>query len=114
MFNVLLGLIVAAAPFFTTESTTAFWNTIIVGLAVAALAGYNAWAARNATRTAAWMAGVNVVLGLWLIVAAFLFAMSTALYWTTIVMGALIGLVAAFNSWAAGTTGGRTNRRASI
>lgn len=112
--NVILGLLIAAVPFFTAESGTAFWNNVIVGLAIAVLAGYNAWASRNATGSVAWVAGINLLLGLWLIVSPFFFAVGTTHLWADVILGVIVALVAGYNAWAAASTPRRANYRPGV
>lgn len=60
--------------------------------------------------TTKWFAGLNALLGLWLIVAPFVFQPGTAALWNDVVVGALIALFGGYNTYAArGSAGsGRT------
>lgn len=115
--NVVIGVIVFAVPFFTVESVAAFWNNIIVGIAIVALAGWNAWAAsQGRVSSALGPAVVNVILGVWLMVFAFFAVAEPAFLWWTGLMGLALVIVAGYNAWASSTArrgavaGGRTPR----
>jgi hypothetical protein len=57
------------------------------------------------TRTTKWLAGTNALLGLWLIVAPFVLATSTAGLWNDVVFGLVIASVGTYNYYL--TTQGR-------
>jgi hypothetical protein len=49
------------------------------------------------TRTTKWLAGTNALLGLWLVVAPFVLATSTAGLWNDVVLGLIIASVGTYN-----------------
>lgn len=98
--NILAGLWLVIAPFVLVYATTAgVWNSVIVGLLVAILAGIRAFRPGSP----AWMSWANVVLGFWVIIAPFIFAYATfdARLWNNIIVGIII---AALGAWSAMST----------
>lgn len=100
--DIVLGLWLVISPFILGYGNlaTPMWNSVIVGIAVAALA---------ASRTGgegyrrAWPSWVNVVLGVWLIFSPFIlgFAEVNAALWNNIILGIGVAVLAA---WSALTT----------
>lgn len=96
--NVLAGVWMIAAPFVLNFelSTAAQWNHIIVGLAVAAMAGVRA-SDPDHREGISW---VNVALGVWMIAAPFVlnYAAVEQAQINSIIVGAIVLALAAF-SW---------------
>lgn len=93
----LLGLVLVAAPFVLgyQDQTTAMWTSIILGLVVAAVAGYKA-IVNDKGRWEDWLAALA---GLLAIVLPFvLFSAETAAVWTGVVIGALVVLLAGYRA----------------
>jgi len=96
----LVGLweVIAAFVLGYAAATTAFWDAIIVGIALIVL---GAWAAlsnqETADKTLDW---INVVLGVWLILAPFVLGYSAivAAMWNDIIVGIVVAVLAV---WAA-------------
>lgn len=96
--NLVAGIWMILAPFLLGYAaiTAAVWNDVIIGLAVAVLAGTRL--AKPLEREgASW---TNLVLGLWLIAAPFAlgYAATAAALWNDIVIGVV---VAALGAWSA-------------
>lgn len=96
--NVLTGLWMIAAPFVLNfeQNNAAQWNHIIVGLAVAAMAGIRA-SDPDHREGISW---VNVALGVWMIAAPFIldYAAIEQAQMNSIIVGAIVLALAAF-SW---------------
>ncbi len=94
--NVILGiwLIIAGfIPSITASKGASLWNDLIVGIIVLILA---AWVAKSR-----WPEWINVILGIWLIIAAFIpsiVASKSGNMWNDIIVGILIVI---FGIWAA-------------
>lgn len=95
-----LGLWEIAAPFVLGYAgiTAAVWNAVIIGVVIAGLALWSALTDSPATAQA--LDWGNVILGLWLIAAPFIFGDTgvSAFLWNAIIVGLL---VAGLETWAA-------------
>ena len=82
-----------------------FWNDIIVGGAIGTIAGYNAVKSSSRGISASW-SGLVALLGLWMIIAPFLFETTgAASFWSDVISGLLVAALAGYNAYAArGTT----------
>ncbi|WP_254761602.1 SPW repeat domain-containing protein [Natrinema marinum] len=103
-----LGLVVAALGAWVALSVLVFgtaaaplWNNVLVGLVVAAAAGYNYYRLTNDIPLSAAIASLVAILGVWLIVSSALFGMTGGLFWSTITSGLLIAGIAGFNAYEA-------------
>jgi hypothetical protein len=96
----LLGtwLIVGAFVFSPTPAAT-FWNDVIVGGAIGSIAGYNAVQSdERGINTGG--ASLVALLGLWMVIAPFVFETTTAAsFWSDIVTGALVAVLAGYNAY---------------
>jgi hypothetical protein len=97
---VLLGAWEVIAPFILGYSAFAgaLWDAILLGIALIILAG---WAAlSNQVSTVKWLEWINVVLGVWLIIAPFIIRYTNvgAALWNDIIIGILVVVLA---GWAA-------------
>lgn len=102
--NVVAGIWLILAPFILDYvPREAWWNDILVGLAVLILAGSRFGAPRSPGPS--W---VNVILGIWLILAPFVlgYADMTTPLWNDIILGII---VAASAGWSAAVTPRRTH-----
>lgn len=105
--NIVLGALILLTPFFSGDYTTQFtgvalWSAVLSGLVVIALAGYNAYeAGHQHTEKAFGPAMANVVVGLWVLVSPFVFAVSTAYMTAMVIFGIALIAAAGYNTWAA-------------
>jgi uncharacterized membrane protein YtjA (UPF0391 family) len=103
--NILASIWLIASPFllgYSGLSATAMWDAIIVGVVVLILA----WIREANPRGAVWPSWVNVVLGLWMIIAPFVLgtaAVSGAIMWNDIIVGVLFVIFGAWSALAANT-----------
>ena len=102
--NALVGLWEIAAPFVLTYSAiaAATTNDVIVGVIVAVLAAIRVFWAYGA----AWLSWVNVVLGVWLIIAPFVLTYSGTPMTNDIIVGIIIAVL---GTWSALATRGATS-----
>ncbi|WP_435175795.1 SPW repeat domain-containing protein [Halorussus sp. AFM4] len=115
--NVLLGLWLIVAPFvwdavvagdiwadgvFGGALAANPWNDMVVGAAIAVLAAYNFYRAANEEAISVGVASLVALLGLWLVVAPFIYDTASALsFWNDIVVGALVAILAGYNIYTA-------------
>lgn len=113
--NLLAGLWAIIVPFFygfdsvgtgfvgMTPAALASDNLIVFGFIIAILAAVrigNAYRLPGFQRSTMWLSWINVLIGLWLIIAPFVLGYNglTAAFWNSIVVGVI---VAAFGAWSA-------------
>ena len=97
----LVGLWIAISPFVYGAGAAALWNNVVVGLAIFLLAGFNYYRMTKGLLASVGVASLVVLLGLWSIVAPFVFGMaSTALVWSTIIAGLVAAVVSGYNAYA--------------
>lgn len=103
--NLLLGLWLIAAPFVLSYGAAhARANDIVLGIIIATLAAIRVFGAYRS----AWISWVNMLAGLWLIIAPFALGYSGIMHplWNDIIVGIL---VAGFALWSALATHGVLN-----
>lgn len=96
--NVLLGIWVIVSPFVLAAPllTSAIWNNVATGAAVAILALLRTSFPRE--RGWSW---ANVILGVWLIISPFVLGFTSGrLLWNDIVLGIIIAIVGIGNAWS--------------
>jgi sulfite exporter TauE/SafE len=95
--NVLLGIWIIASPFILTftDNSSALWNDIIVGAVVLILGLVRL----SSTRMTSWASWVNLILGLWMVVAPYVLTYSdiTNALWNNIVLGIAVAILAAWS-----------------
>ncbi len=89
--NALAGLWLIISPFilgFAQYDPWMMWNDTAFGIVVAILAGIRAGGAY----TAVWVSWINILIGIWLIVSAFLFARPSLMvpFWNNIGIGVIV------------------------
>jgi hypothetical protein len=97
--NLLLGLWLAFSPFFflgTGAEGTLLMNNLVIGLVI----GLIALVRTIAPSRAAGLEWVNALLGAWLIVSPFFIAYTTGLFWSTIISGFLVMILAVSSAQA--------------
>ena len=96
----LFGLWIAVSPFLLENTDVALWNDLVVGLAVFLIAGYNYYRLSQGERLSVGAAGLIILLGLWSVVAPFLFEFgSDELAWSTLISGAVITILSGYNAY---------------
>lgn len=99
--NIILGIWLVIASFVLGYSgiAAAMWNEIIVGVAIIILA----WLRVSDRIRMPWLSWVNVVLGLWLIVAPFVLGYSgtAAAMWNEVIIGIAVAILGAWSALAA-------------
>lgn len=85
------------------------WNDAIVGLLLVALGGYNYYRRTNEEASSTAAAGLSALLGLWLIVAPFVYdvevagaELTTELgFWNDVIVGLLVLALGAYSAYEA-------------
>lgn len=102
--TIVLGVLILLTPFFTGETvadTAPLWSGLISGAAVIVLAGFNTYAgARRQTERAYGPAILNVLIGIWVLASGFVLVASMTYAWTMAVLGLILVVSAAYNTWA--------------
>jgi multisubunit Na+/H+ antiporter MnhG subunit len=94
----LVGLWLVVVPPFLFETPFAdFWNDLLVGLALVALAMYTY--ARRGDSLSRWSAAAATVFGAWLVVGAVLWETSQFLHWNDVVAGVVVFVVAGYGAY---------------
>lgn len=108
--NALLGLWLIAAPFVFDVPTAAMWNAVIVGGLIAVLGGYNYYLTTQDQEVSVSVAGLNGLLGLWVIAAPFVFQPGTAALYNDVFVGALVAIFGGYNAFKANRVAGSTGQ----
>ena len=95
--NGLLGLWMIVFPFLFAAPPTDLWNDVIVGTVIAGLAAYNYYRESKGEVASRVSAALNMLLGLWLIAAPFVFGVEGALLWNDVIVGTTVTLLAGYN-----------------
>jgi hypothetical protein len=104
--SLILGILIFLVPFATGLTASSFaYNDYVVGVVVVILAAISIWAAGNSMPTLAWLEGINTLLGIWTIIAAFVFANNSSATAANVILGIILVIVAAWDSYV-----GMTNR----
>ncbi|WP_135823958.1 SPW repeat protein [Halorussus ruber] len=96
----LLGTwLIVGAFVFSPMPAANFWNDIIVGGAIGSIAGYNAVQSdERGVNTGG--ASLVALLGLWMVIAPFVFETTAAAsFWSDVVTGALVAVLAGYNAY---------------
>ncbi|MDF9748151.1 SPW repeat protein [Natrinema salsiterrestre] len=102
--NSLLGLWLIVAPFILEAPTGDLWNDVIIGSSIVVIGAYNYYRATNQQSVSTGGATLNVLLGLWLIIAPFVFGVGGALLWSDVIVGVSVASLASYNAYAAGSS----------
>lgn len=103
--NVVLGLWLIVAPFVLGVPGGAAANAVIAGLVIASLAAYSYWRASNGEPASAGAASVNVLAGIWVMAAPFIFDVGSAAVTNDLIVGALVAMLALTNAWKGAKAG---------
>lgn len=94
-----LGAWVALSVLVYDVSQAAFWNNVAAGGVVFLAGGYNYYRQYNGVPLSVAVAALVAILGVWLVVAAAAFALTTGAFWSTLVSGVLIAGLAGYNAY---------------
>lgn len=91
--NVLAGLWLIISPYIFgfTQGVT---NSVIIGIVVAVLALIRFI---NPVQ-ASWLSWINTILGIWLIVSAFVMGVAAAPFWNTLILGIIVAVMAIWSA----------------
>lgn len=99
--SALVGLWVLVSAFVFGSVGAVFWNEIVVGAAIALLAGYAAWKQESASAVT-WSASLAAILGAWMIVAPFAFQMTVGTQmWSAVASGLIVLVFAGYAAYDA-------------
>ncbi len=100
--NIVAGIWLILAPFILGYSylSGALWNDIIIGAVVLIMAAVREWGNSEDTTWASW---INLVLGIWLIIAPFIigYSYASAALWNDIIIGIVVAVLAGWSGSAA-------------
>ncbi|MFC6717322.1 SPW repeat protein [Natrialbaceae archaeon GCM10025810] len=96
-----IGAWVAASPFLFDVAAAPFWNDVLVGAVIFCAGAYNYYRLANDIPLSVGVSSLAALLGLWLLVAAPLFGMSTGPFWSTIASGLLVTVLAGYDAYEA-------------
>ncbi|UPW01192.1 SPW repeat protein [Halorussus gelatinilyticus] len=105
----LVGGWIVLSAFLYSPPAANFWNDIIVGAAIGVIAGYNAVRADDRESVNTGAASLVALLGLWMVVAPFVFETAfEGAFWSDVVSGALVAVLAGYNVYQSRGTERRT------
>lgn len=94
----LIGTWILLSAFLYSPPAANFWNDVIVGSAIGIIAGYNAVKASDIEGINTGAASLVALLGLWMVIAPFIFETFTeGAFWSDVVSGALVTVLAGYN-----------------
>lgn len=102
--NSVLGLWLIASSVILSAPAVNRWNDVVVGTAIVILAGSNHYYERTQTTVSQRAAGINAILGGWLLIAPFIYGSSGVLLWNDVAIGVLIMAFSGYNAYAAPRT----------
>lgn len=106
MLTALLGAWLVLSPFLLTESMAEvsdamLWNNVIIGASIFLLAAYNYYRMSQGYSVNVARSSIVALLGLWMLLSPFIFdAANQALFWSNVITGLLVSLMAAYNAYA--------------
>lgn len=99
------GLWAILAPFLLSVGGAFRWSNVIVGAAVALLAGFATYRAEESDFAIALVAGIAVLGGLWLVVAPFVFVVTaTEPLASNVLTGIVVALLSAYRLYLSSDT----------
>lgn len=97
----ILGLWILAAPMIFESTQSALWNNVIVGAAIAILAGYNYFRLHRSRLASPGVAAFVTLLGIWSLAVPFVMEMgSEELTWATALAGLVVTVLGGYNAYA--------------
>lgn len=101
----LVGAWILISAFLYSPPAANFWNDVIVGAAIGIVAGYNAIKTDETEGINVGAASLVALLGLWMVVAPFIFDVVTdAAFWSDVISGGLVAVLAGYNAYRARET----------
>ncbi|NEU55761.1 SPW repeat protein [Halorussus sp. MSC15.2] len=105
----LVGGWIVLSAFVYSPPAANFWNDIVVGAAIGIIAGYNALKTDDFEGINTGAASLVALLGLWMVVAPFVFeTVREGAFWSDIVSGAIVAVLAGYNAYQSRGTERRT------
>ncbi|WP_115864008.1 SPW repeat protein [Halorussus litoreus] len=105
----LVGAWILISAFLYSPPAANFWNDVIVGSAIGIIAGYNALRTDDYEEINTGAASLVALLGLWMVVAPFIFEVFTdGAFWSDVISGAVVAVLAGYNAYQARSTERRT------
>ena len=98
--SALVGAWVFVSTFVFGLSSSHFWNNVVIGAAIVILAGYSAVQASESRGPNPWASGLAALLGLWMIVAPFVFQTAgSVVLWSDVLSGAVVAVLSGYNAY---------------
>ncbi|WP_132057897.1 SPW repeat domain-containing protein [Halorussus amylolyticus] len=105
----LLGGWLVVSAFVFEPPAANFWNDIIVGAAIGIIAGYNAIKTDDYEAVSTGAASLVALLGLWMVVAPFVFeTLTETAFWSDVITGALVAVLGGYNAYQSRSAPRRT------
>lgn len=99
--NSAFGCWLIAAPFVLNTSAVGRWHDVLVGTAIALVAGYNYVRAISRRPVNMLGAGFVAVLGCWLVVSPFVFDLEPVPLWNDVISGTIVASFGSYNAYVA-------------
>ncbi len=110
--SVLAGLWLLISPWVLgfSDQQSPLWNAVILGIVIAVLAFIRA----GGWYQAVWLAWVNLVLGIWVVISPWILGFSgqNAPLWDAVVVGVIVVILSAWSIWASSAHGASNARAA--
>jgi hypothetical protein len=98
--NVIAGLWLIISPWvlgFASYDGRMAGNDVIFGIIVAVLAAIRAYRAQGTQ----WLSWINVIIGIWLFISAFVFATANLAvpFWNNVILGVIVAVLGIISAW---------------
>lgn len=102
--SALFGAWVFVSAFVFGMNGAHYWNALVVGAAIAVLAGFSAFRAQETGSGNTWSSGLAALLGLWMIASPFVYGAVTAVWWSSIISGVAVAALSGYEAYEAQST----------
>lgn len=104
--DLVVGAWVFVSAFAFAMVGASFWNNVVVGAAIFVLSGYSAYEASESEPGNMWTSGLSGLLGLWMIVAPFVYGSAGIALWSDVLSGIVVAVLAGYNAYEASESAG--------
>ncbi|ADQ66282.1 hypothetical protein C499_09162 [Halogeometricum borinquense DSM 11551] len=99
--SALFGAWLFASAFVFGMGGAQFWNSLIIGAAIALLAGYGAYRTRETGMGNTWTSGLAGLLGVWMIAAPFVYGAATTVMASSVISGLVVAVLSGYEAYEA-------------